>query len=125
MKSILSKTVVFVTLISLMSCMNKTNQKEETQNEVVVKSDTISTESSKEEIQKTVEGVVTNISQGKDGYTATLETASKEVYFVTISHSNLANHDQYKTVKVGENLKVTGDFWQMEDKNQITVRAID
>ena len=125
MKVIFYKTVVFTVLISLMSCMNKTEEQKEIIKEVEVKTDTISAETPKEEVQKTVEGVVTNINQGKDGYTATLETYTKEAYFVTISHSNLTNHEQYKSVKVGDNLKVTGDFWKMEDKNQITVRVIE
>lgn len=125
MKAIFYKTALFTVLISLMSCMNKTEEQKEIIKEVEVKTDTISAETPKEEVQKTVEGVVTNINQGKDGYTATLETSTKEEYFVTISHSNLTNHEQYKSVKVGDNLKVTGDFWKMEDKNQITVRIIE
>ena len=125
MKAIFYKTALFTVLISLMSCMNKTEEQKEIIKEVEVKTDTISAETPKEEVQKTVEGVVTNINQGKDGYTATLETSTKEAYFATISHSNLTNHEQYKSVKVGDNLKVTGDFWKMEDKNQITVRVIE
>ena len=125
MKAIFYKTAVFTVLISLMSCTNKIEEQKEIIKEVEVKTDTISAKTPKEEVQKTVEGVVTNINQGKDGYTATLETSTKEEYFVTISHSNLTNHEQYKSVKVGDNLKVTGDFWKMEDKNQITVRVIE
>ena len=125
MKAIFYKTALFTVLISLMSCMNKSEEQKEISKEVEVKIDTISAETPKEEVQKTVEGVVTNINQGKDGYTATLETSTKEEYLVTISHSNLTNHEQYKSVKVGDNLKVTGDFWKMEDKNQITVRVIE
>ena len=74
---------------------------------------------------ETVEGTVVQINPGKDGYTAKLETKEKEVYFVTISHSNLKNHEQYKSVKVGETLKVTGDYWKLENDNQITVREIN
>ncbi len=75
-------------------------------------------------VPRTIEGVVSNIQQGKDGYTAELKTKESEVYFVTISHSNLTDHASYKTVKIGENLKVTGDFWMMEKENHITVRQI-
>jgi len=74
---------------------------------------------------KTVEGIVLSTNQGKDGYTARLETADKEIYAVTISHSNLKDHTQYKSVKIGEKLKVTGEFWKMQDENQITVREIN
>ena len=76
-------------------------------------------------IQKKVAGTVVEINNGKDGYTAKLETAEKEIYFVTISHANLIDHEQFISVAVGENLKVTGDLWQMKDENQITVRSID
>lgn len=73
---------------------------------------------------RTVEGKVVAINQGKDGYTAEIKNAAGETYFVTISHSNLDNHTQYKTVKLGDKLRVSGDFWKMEDENQITVRVI-
>ena len=74
---------------------------------------------------ETVEGKVVEINQGKDGYTAKLETKQNTFFFVTISHSNLKNHEQYKSVKVGETLKVTGDSWKLGDDNQITVREIN
>ncbi len=74
---------------------------------------------------KTVEGTVLSTNQGKDGYTARLETLDKEIFAVTISHSNLTKHEQYRTVKVGEKLKVTGEFWKLQDENQITVREIN
>lgn len=73
-----------------------------------------------------VEGKVTKVNFGKDGYTAIVETATKETYAVTISHSNLKDHMQYKEFKVGETLKVTGDYWKnAEGDNQITVRQIN
>jgi hypothetical protein len=87
--------------------------------------DTINTEESPRAETKTVEGRVTEINQGKDGYTATIETSDKQLYAVTISHSNLKDHTQYKMVKVGDNLKVTGDYWKLQDKHQITVRIIN
>ena len=74
---------------------------------------------------KTIEGTVISTNHGKDGYTARLETADKEIYAVTISHSNLKDHAQYKSVKIGEKLKVTGDFWKLQEENQITVREIN
>ena len=73
---------------------------------------------------KIVEGSVTEIQLGKDGYTATLKNSTNEIYFVTISHANLKNPAQYKTVSTGDKLKVSGDFWKMEEENHITVREI-
>jgi vacuolar-type H+-ATPase subunit I/STV1 len=85
------------------------------------------TTSSKGEIEKkikTIEGEVLEINQGKDGYTAKLKTNTEEIYFVTISHSNLKNPTQYKATKIGEKLKVSGELWKMNGENQITVREI-
>ncbi|HEX8563502.1 MAG TPA: hypothetical protein VF676_11030 [Flavobacterium sp.] len=74
---------------------------------------------------KSVEGTVTSINNGKDGYTAKVETANHQFYNVTISHSNLKDHTQYKEVKIGDKLRVTGDYWKMGEDHQITVRQID
>lgn len=72
---------------------------------------------------KTVEGKVLAITPGKDGYTAKIQSGQM-IYFATISHSNLKDPTQYKSVDVGDKLKVSGDFWQMENENHITVREI-
>jgi hypothetical protein len=72
----------------------------------------------------TVTGKVTEIKNGKDGYTAKLETEGKKVYFVTISHSNLKDPSQYRTVAIGETVSVEGESWKMGNEEQVTVRAI-
>lgn len=72
----------------------------------------------------TVSGKVTEIKQGKDGYTARLETEGKKVYFVTVSHSNLRDHSQFRTVEIGETLTVEGESWKIGNEEQVTVRAI-
>jgi len=126
MKNNLLKIVALTGVIAISSCNKKVEVKTEVvDNQEVVKTDSIVEPETPEVATKTVEGKVVEVLQGKDGYTAKLEIAEKEHYFVTISHSNLTNHEQYKSVKVGETLKVTGDFWKMEDKNQITVRVIE
>jgi hypothetical protein len=82
---------------------------------------------SQSEIKKTnqtIEGEVLEINQGKDGYTAKLKNNTEEIYFVTISRANLINPTQYKTTKIGEKLKVLGEFWKLKNENQITVREI-
>ncbi|MDR6967215.1 hypothetical protein J2X31_001222 [Flavobacterium arsenatis] len=113
-------------MMTLISCEKKIEVKTEIKdNQEVVATDTIVANETPAVETKTVEGKVVEITPGKDGYTAKLETAEKEHYYVTISHSNLTNHEQYKSVNVGETLKVTGDFWKMENDNQITVRVIE
>lgn len=71
-----------------------------------------------------ISGVVQEIQNGKDGYTAQVKTAKDEIYFVTISHANLTDHSQYRSVQVGETIKVEGDQWKMEGKKQVTVRKL-
>lgn len=126
MKNNLLKIAALTGVIALSSCNKKVEVKTEAvDSQEVVATDSIAAPETPEAVTKTVEGKVVEITNGKDGYTAKLETAEKEHYYVTISHSNLTNHEQYKSVKVGETLKVTGDSWKMEDKNQITVRVIE
>ncbi len=72
-----------------------------------------------------VGGIVTDINMGKDGYTATIETSEKEIYHVTISRANLKDAAQYKQVEKGAMLNVSGDFWKMDNQNQVTVRTIN
>jgi len=126
MKKNILKLAVLSSVIALSSCVKTVKVETETKdNQEVVATDSIVETETPAVETKTVEGRVVEITPGKDGYTAKLETAEKEHYYVTISHSNLTNHEQYKSVNVGETLKVTGDFWKMEDKNQITVRVIE
>lgn len=126
MKKNLLKIVALSGIVALCSCNKKVEVKTEIkENQEVVVNDTVTDPETPTVETKTVEGKVVEIIPGKDGYTAKLETAEKENYYVTISHANLTNHEQYKSVKVGESLKVTGDFWKIEDKNQITVRVIE
>jgi hypothetical protein len=72
----------------------------------------------------TVKGVVKDINMGKDGYTAKLETPDGQLVAVTISRSNLNNPKQYKTVAVGDIIKVSGESWKLDGQSQITVRQI-
>ena len=92
-------------------------------NKNTIKNDSQTTTSSDNKVIKMVEGEVLAIISGKDGYTAKLQCDSV-IYFVTISHSNLKDPSQYKSVSVGDKLKISGDFWQMGNENHITVREI-
>ncbi|HEX9980355.1 MAG TPA: hypothetical protein VGB50_07300 [Flavobacterium sp.] len=86
--------------------------------------DTINKQAVPDEQVRTVEGTVSEIKNGKDGYTAKIATADDETYFVTVSHSNLKDPKQFRAVKEGEKVKVAGDYWKLENDNQITVREM-
>lgn len=111
----MKNTIIILILTLLLSCGQKKQEdlpvetENQTENNVPL---------------KTVSGEVNEIQLGKDGYTTKIITAENDVYFVTISRSNLTNPEQYKSVQLGEQLKVSGDYWTMEGDKQITVREI-
>lgn len=72
----------------------------------------------------TISGVVQEIQMGKDGYTAKLETPTNQVYYATISHSNLTDQSQYRDVQVGDIIEIAGDEMEMEGEKHITVRQL-
>ncbi len=72
-----------------------------------------------------ISGKVTGVQPGKDGYTATLVTTAGQVYFATISRANLKdNAAQYRSVAVGDTLRLKGDVWQSGDETHVTVREL-
>jgi hypothetical protein len=83
---------------------------------------TISKTGTKQVNTEFISGIVTEMQQGKDGYTAKITTANNQVYFVTISHSNLKDPAQYRSAKVGTILTVKGDIWKVENETHITVK---
>lgn len=57
-----------------------------------------------------IEGTVQKIENGKDGYTATLQTDDNKIYFATVSIPNLGeNHAEYRRVEVGEKITVESE----------------
>lgn len=71
-----------------------------------------------------ITGVVQEIQNGKDGYTAQIKTAANKIYFVTISIPNLKDHTQYRSVQVGETIAVEGDLFDVGSEKHIAVRQL-
>ena len=71
-----------------------------------------------------VTGKVTEINQGKDGYTAKIITADGKVYSATISIPNLDNPKQYRAVKIGDNITVKGVVTNLESDVLIRVKEL-
>lgn len=84
-------------------------------------------EEGKEEKNDTIaiQGKVNEINKGKDGYTAILTAEDGKIYYATISIPNLKDPKQYRTVAIGETIKIKGNSWKMEDDNYITVRELE
>lgn len=127
MKKVYKSLILVVAITAMASCnSNKKATVTEDGTEVVKVRTPEATEESKEEEKDSiisVEGEVKEINQGKDGYTAIL-TTEDGIYFATISIPNLKDPKQYRAVKIGETIKVKGDYWKMEEDNYITVREL-
>ncbi|TDW45858.1 hypothetical protein EV144_10749 [Flavobacterium sp. 270] len=71
-----------------------------------------------------ITGKVDSIESGKDGYTAKITTDSKEVYFATISIVNVGGPQNYKQLKIGDEVSVKGEIWKTDDEKHIKVTEI-
>lgn len=123
MKSIIRNGAFVFTIVFFISCnpnkinseIDKVGKKEYTgETEDPVKLDPISV---KGEVQKT--------NSGKNGYTAELMTKSKMFYQIIISIADMDNSESFKTIKIGDIIKVKGDLWKMGDNNYIKVKELE
>ena len=74
--------------------------------------------------QATVTGIVTEIQNGKDGYTAKIKDPDGVYYFVTVSIPNLKDPEGYREVKVNDEIIVSGEQWEMDGENHIKAESI-
>jgi len=72
----------------------------------------------------TVSGKVDLIESGKDGYTAKITTDTKEVYFATISIVNVGGPQNYKQLKIGDEVSLKGEIWKTDNEKHIKVKEI-
>lgn len=72
----------------------------------------------------TIRGKVSQITMGKDGYTALIKDDSGREYYATISRVNLHDPKQYKDVKAGDVITVKGESFKLEDKLHIKVHEL-
>lgn len=73
----------------------------------------------------TVRGKVSQVTNGKDGYTAQIKDDSGREYFVTISRVNMADGNQYKEVKAGDMITVKGESFKMGDELHIKAETLE
>ena len=127
MKKVYRSLILVVAMAAMASCnSNKKAAVSEDGTEVVkvrTPEETVASQEEEKDSIISVEGKVSEINNGKDGYTAILSTEDG-IYFATISIPNLKDPKQYRAVKIGETIKVTGDSWKMESDNYITVREL-
>lgn len=72
----------------------------------------------------TASGKITEINRGKDGYTAKFKGEDGKSYAATISIPNLKDAKQYRTVKVGDKITVTGEPTNIEEEVLIKVTEL-
>ena len=74
--------------------------------------------------KNTISGKVESIENGKDGYTAKINTDKNEVYFATVSIVNVGGPQNYKRFKEGNEVSVKGEIWKTDTEKHITVKEI-
>lgn len=74
---------------------------------------------------QTIDGLVKETNHGKDGYTAKIETNDGKIFYATVSRANLKDAKQYRDFNANEIVKLTGEVWRLEGKDQLTVREIN
>jgi hypothetical protein len=74
--------------------------------------------------KNTISGKVESIENGKDGYTAKINTDKNEVYFATVSIVNVGGPQNYKRFKEGDEVSVKGEIWKTDIEKHITVKEI-
>lgn len=74
----------------------------------------------------TTKGKVIAIQNEEDGYEAQIQTNDEEatVFYAIISIANMKDRKDYKRVKVGDTVKVTGELWELQNKPRISVRKV-
>ena len=68
-----------------------------------------------------IEGIVKNKNQGKDGYTAYIVGVDKKLYTAVVSRVNMANTLEYQEIAIGDEVKVYGDSINLNDHITIIV----
>jgi len=71
-----------------------------------------------------ISGKVISIENGKDGYTAKINTDKNEVYFATISIVNLGGPEKFKRFKEGDEVSLKGEIWKTDTEKHIKVKEI-
>ncbi len=72
----------------------------------------------------TINGRVTAINFGKDGYTADVLTDAAGTYAALVSIVNLGGREQYKTCEVGDKVSFKGEASMLADAQQLKVTEI-
>ncbi|MEP6804296.1 MAG: hypothetical protein ABI892_07225 [Flavobacterium sp.] len=74
--------------------------------------------------KNTISGKVESIENGKDGYTAKINTDKNEVYYAVISIVNVGGPQNYKRFKEGDEVSLKGEIWKTDTEKHMTVREI-
>jgi len=72
----------------------------------------------------TVTGKVFEINRGKDGYSAKIKTDDNKTYVGTISIPNMTDPKDYRAVKEGETITITGVAFPVEEDVMIKVTKL-
>ncbi len=71
-----------------------------------------------------VTGIVTEVQNGKDGYTAKIKDPDGVYYFITVSIPNLKDPNGFREAAVNDEITVSGEQWEMEGETHIKAVTI-
>lgn len=132
----MKKVLLLLSTIAILSACNDKKQDATQEPAVIELNDTIATDNTEVATPDTslvkytdgevitIEGRVTEIINGKDGYTAKIYSPSGEVFSATISIPNMKDPKGYKTVEVGDDITVTGEVVNLESDVLIKVTEL-
>lgn len=136
MKNKLLLAVSAVSLLGMFSCSEKKDAVTTTQDpsdaieavdttaEITDTDAAIPAEHVAEGTDITVKGDVTEITNGKDGYMAKIKDDGGRLYTATISIPNMADPKQFRAVKVGDVITVTGTTFTLGEETGIKVTTL-
>ncbi len=77
------------------------------------------------ESEMTISGLATAIINGKDGYTATIETKEKKTYTAIVSIPNLGKDGGYQRIIIGDEATLQGKVLPSDEHQLIVTKIID
>ncbi len=115
MKTKIKTIVLFFAAVLTVSCATQTNEEQQVQE---------AAETNETNEVTTISGTVRAIENGKDGYTASVETANGETYNAVISIVNLGGPENFSRLKIGDKVRLQGLAFVVNETKQLVVDKI-
>lgn len=123
MTTSIKSILLFLSVLLVAACGNDSNKNIPVEKSAVPSETTETTEKSAS--SKTIEGRVTSIEFGKDGYVSSVQTPQEGIYDALVSIVNLGGPDNYQQVNIGDKVVFTGIPSYASETPSLQVTKID